>query len=82
VVAIGELLIVLVTDRVRLTDVVRVIVPEEVPVPRRDAGTVTGGERVILRDFVRLTDTVRDRVMLTDRVILTDTVGLIDRVNG
>ena len=66
VVAIGETLLVSVVDFVRLTDVVRVIVPEGDFVPTWDAGTVKGGERVILRDFVRL----------------GDTVGVIERVKG
>jgi len=66
VVGIGEGLSVPVTDRVRLSDLVSEIVAEGVPVARRDAGTVGGGERLILRE----------------RVSVTDTVGLIDRVNG
>ena len=66
VVAIGEPLLVREFERVKLTDVVREMVPEGVPVGRSDGGIVTAGDGVIVRDFVRV----------------TDTVGLIDRVNG
>jgi len=66
VVAIGEPLLVREFDRVKLTDPVRVIVPEGVPVGRRDGGIVTAGDGVIVRERVRV----------------TDVVGLIDRVNG
>jgi hypothetical protein len=78
----GEGLSVPVTERVILRDVVSEIVPELHCVGRRDAGTVKAGDGVILRDFVRVTETVRERVILTERVKLPDTVGLIDRVKG
>ena len=82
VVAIGEPLLVREFERVKLTDVVREMVPEGVPVARRDGGIVTAGDGVIVRERVSVTDTLRERVILRERVRVTDTVGLIDRVNG
>jgi len=89
VVGTPDLLLVIVTDRVILTDTVLDPVTDPDRVPNADAGTVYCGEGVTVRERVRVRETVGlidlvngcvvgtpDLVIVTDtdRVILTDTV--------
>jgi len=66
VVGIADPVMVIVTERLKVSDTVLVPVTETDTVGKLDAGIVTWAEGLLV----------------TERVRLTDTVGLIDLVNG